>query len=333
MITPGSLSNWSVAQSRTENLDEYNWWLHNVGTEGLYNMYDLNKVKHVTLDKTKSKEYNLINKEYVGVIKEIEDFKKSIQNTLKDIARKLRDIDRLNPNNFEDYNSVMITYGQFKGQELSAIKEKASFIKNKHDTLMKILKTESDLTGGGGGGGGATDPISQMARLLGALPKAGNNPVNDSIVRPMQDDPALNTGEPMDIDEIRRIQDGNAAKSSRENLVVAAGEDLGGPRSDTGVDPYTVAITKFPGQIKERYCVQPDTGFGYVEFESPDGTKGIKPTSVRSFQSSYVDYINKTVLDSTRISYEVVEVDAIPDNVVQEWRTIFDGPNRWGVKK
>ena len=64
-----------------------------------------------------------------------------------------------------------------------------------------------------------------------------------------------------------------------------------------------------------------------------DGTKGIKPTSVRSFQSSYVDYINKTVLDSTRISYEVVEVDSVPDDVVKEWRTVFDGPNRWGVKK
>ena len=76
MFLPSDISAWSTIQSRIQNADEYNWYVHNIGYSGVMDMYGLNKVKTSAADKTKSKEYNLINREYVGVIREIEDFKR-----------------------------------------------------------------------------------------------------------------------------------------------------------------------------------------------------------------------------------------------------------------
>lgn len=334
MFTPSNISAWTAIQSRIENTNEYNWYVHNIGYSGVLDMYGLNKIKTAATDKSKSREYNLINKEYVGVIREIEDFKRSLQNSIKDLQRKIRDIDRLNPNNYEDWNSTMTTYGEFKTKELNAIVQKATFIKNKHDTLMKITKMENDEKGGGGSGGNGS-PLDNMARLLGALPKnQGQQPqayTPSSVV-----DPAITSGpvQTVDYDTVKTVEAGQVAAQIRESLVTYQGQDIGTASNTVTIDPYTIALTKHGVEsIKERYCVDPKTGYGYVEFETPGGEKGIKHTPVRNFQESYVDYTNKSVVDKVRKSYEIVEVDSVPSEIAKQWNEVYEGQNRLGVKK
>lgn len=335
MFTPNSISAWTSIQSRIENTNEYNWYVHNIGYTGVLDMYGLNKARTSATDKTKSREYNLINREYVGVIREIEDFKRSLQNSIRDLQRKIRDIDRLNPNNFEDYNSTMITYGDFKKKELDAIVQKATFIKNKHDSLMKITKQEHDISGAGSSGGGGS-PLETMARVLGALPKgAGNDIVQSSYVPPVTD-VAISSG-PVgteDYDKMKSAEQGRAMAQVRENLVTMQGQNIGSEPTISGVDPYTTALTKYGADaIKEVYCADPRIGFGYIEFETPDGSKGIKNAPIRNFQESYVDYSNKTVIDKLGKSYEVKEVESVPNEIASKWNEVFEGHNRLGVKK
>ena len=335
MFTPSNISAWTAIQSRIENSNEYNWYVHNIGYSGVLDMYGLNKIKTAATDKSKSREYNLINKEYVGVIREIEDFKRSLQNSIKDLQRKIRDIDRLNPNNYEDWNSTMTTYGEFKTKELNAIVQKATFIKNKHDTLMKITKMENDEKGGGGGIGGGS-PLDTMARLLGQLPKNGGGPTPQQYSPQSIVDPAITSGATptMDYETVKTAEAGQVSARIRESLVTYQGQDIGSASNGVTIDPYTVALTRHGVEsIKERYCVDPKTGFGYVEFETPAGEKGIKHTPVRNFQESYIDYSNKSVVDKVRKSYEIVEVDSIPPEIEKQWNEVYEGHNRLGVKK
>lgn len=339
MFTGDQLNSWIAIQDKVDNEEHYNWYIHNIGTSGLMSMYDIKySNKSNTSDKSKSKEYNLINKEYSGVIREVAEYQRTLSNPIKDIQRKLRDIDRINPNNFEDYSLMMDQLSKFKNQELSAIVQKATLIKNKHDSLMKISKQENDARGGGNIDGGS-DGISTMARLFGALPGGGQPvPMQQSSVVGGTMSSDMVTGTPGDANaeytEIIKREQAMAAAKNRETLVTGGGQDIGNVGKSEQIDPYTIAITKYsPEAIKEKYCVQPNTGFGYIQFETPDGVKGIKNTPIRNFQESFVDYSNRSVLDTTRKTYEIVEVDSIPANIENQWKEIFDDFNRLGVKK
>lgn len=342
MFTGDQLNSWVAIQDRVDNEEHYNWYIHNIGTTGLMSMYDIKySNKPNSIDKNKSKEYNLINKEYSGVIREIAEYQRTLMDPIKDIRRKLRDIDRINPNNFEDYSLMMDQFSKFKNQELSAIVQKATLIKNKHDSLMKITKQENDALGGNGNAGGS-DSISNMARLLGALPSGGaqapTQQYQTSVVngnsRP--DMNSMNSGSPetAEYTEIVKREEALAAARNREQLVTGNGQDIGASSKTEAIDPYTVAITKYsPDVIKEKYMIQPSTGYGYIQFETPDGEKGIKKTPIRNFQESFVDYSNRSVLDATRKTYEIVEVDSIPADIEAQWRDVFPEFNRLGTKK
>ena len=79
MFTGDQLNSWIAIQDKVDNEEHYNWYIHNVGTSGLMSMYDIKySNKSSTSDKSKSKEYNLINKEYSGVIREVAEYQRTL---------------------------------------------------------------------------------------------------------------------------------------------------------------------------------------------------------------------------------------------------------------
>lgn len=322
MLTINTLREWSSTRDQIDNEASYNWFRHNMGMSATAAMYGVKSNDAYTAkDNSRSKEYNSVNREYAQITAELEAYNASLENPIHDMERKLRDIDRINPNNFEDYNLSMNTLAGLKKSKLDTIVQKANVIKSKNELLLKIRK--ADMESGDGGGGNNSNPATAMAGVLKAMP---------AVFAGGAQDPAL-YGET----DMATVQ-GKMNESRRFNLVTGNVSEI---NADAGVEPqeysldgYQSAVAKYgKDSVDVVYCAQPSSGFGYMKYVTPDGDSGTKPFAISLINTSYVDYTNHTVMDSTKNAYKVEEVDNIPEDIKEKWLKIYpDGVNRLGIK-
>ena len=317
MFTYNMMRGWSAVKEQVENEHAFNFYRNSMGMQDLAKLYGVKSGNNnAPAIQGKSKEYNLINREYSQCIAEVELYKQSLDNPISDMQRKIRDIDRVNPNNFEDYYQAMGTFTTLKKEQLNAIVQKASMIKNKHDLLLKITKQENESTGGGNPGAG--NPATNMASIFKSLPT--NNSYSEAVFKGDMD---IHTAE------------AKTKENERISMVTSGGGyDLGRDSTDErgSMSAYAVAKTKYGDAVKETYCAD-KRGFGYVKYTTPEGEEGVRQTPLGLFKTQYIDYGAKSIIDSAKMMYPVEEVDSIPAEIEKEWLNIFpDGVNRLGAR-
>ncbi len=317
MITYNTMRGWSAIKEQVENEHVFNYFKNSMGIHDLATMYGVKTANNnAPAIQGKSRDYNLVNREYSQCIAEVELYKQSLDMPLSDMQRKIRDIDRVNPNNYEDFYQAMGAFTTLKKEQLNAITQKASMIKNKHELLLKITKQENEV---GGSGGGGSNPATNMAAIFKNLPT--NNNYTDAVFK----------GE-IDV----HVAEAKSKEDERIALVTGGhGQDLGRDTkggTNIGLDGYAIAKTKHGDNVKEVYCAD-KRGFGYVEYTDPDGNSGVRPAPLGLFKTQYVDYSSMTVIDSAKMMYPVKTVDSIPTDIEKEWLEIYpDGVNRLAAR-
>jgi hypothetical protein len=133
------MANISLLNNYGDDDYAYKYYLHNMGYKNTMEMHDLMSFKRNT-DKSKTSEYNNINRDLTKSITELDQFQKTLSGYIKDLERKVRDIDRTNPNNAEDFNETIKNIGDFKKKELDVILGKMNAKKVKYDLLQKTAK-------------------------------------------------------------------------------------------------------------------------------------------------------------------------------------------------
>lgn len=292
----------------------YNYYLHNLGYKDTMAMHDLLTVKRNT-DKSKSTEYNNINRDLTKSISELDQWQKSIGGYIKDLERKLRDIDRNNPNNSEDYNETMKNISEMKKKELDAIMGKMNGKKIKYDLLQKQFKADNDTGAGNNNNGNPqnNNPLVRSAYTLQSLSR-GSAGTDQAPMVSNEDRASLVTG-----------------GFSSDAIVKPAHiqEEL----DKVEFDDYSILATQYgPEAIKETYKCNPSTGYGFVEYVGPNGETGTRDLPINTFASSKVNWGNRTVTTAGGQTYNIEEYDGDVPNKA-EWDRLFDGANTLGQKR
>lgn len=294
----------------------YNYYLVNRNSRDL-EMHDYQKIKK-NYDKSKSTEYNNINRDLTKTITELNEWQKSLSGYLTDLERKLRDIDRNNPNNIEDYNDTVRSVAEMKKKQLEAILGKGSLQKTKYDLLQKQFKIDNP-DGGGNNNNGLSSPnqaLFSTARVLNGLTTGSGAGLN------VGDIPSISNEEKFGMIEYQQ----ESAVVNNNNIYT---DDI-----DDDFDDYKILATAHgPQAIAQTYKVNPDTGYGYIEYKGPEGETGIRKMPLNNFSNSFVNYGNRTITDAAGITYPIEETNSVPTEIVAEWNTIFDGINALGTKK